>query len=459
MNEDIGFFDVKLNDKEKLQHFSIFSSRDATGQKDSFIFEHRLRNDDYKLVVKIESLTEQVITTTAFLLLNELGTYSVGERQERFNEITSHFSYPVYRLASSEIISDIRQLERLGRGESIIEWEKNFGRSLAVNVYTPWGSTSDVLALGTIPFFDPYPPRIMSSFLMLMLITVALSVMFIIKRFATRIHLLQDQVDAISPTNDIKKNIESHNDVIVQLNLKINEMAQRIQNLLNEKGEMIRGISHDLRTPIAKIHFRIETIAAHIGSEHPVLKGCKSDLNQLNQLIDELLTYEKISTTKIVNFEPLNLVNLVNELLDSTRLVKPNININFRYEQSLQFYFDGNKALINRLLENLLSNASKFAKSEINVGLSFDNSMIKLTVDDDGKGLDESLIHKLFNPFFQGDLSRSSERQGYGLGLAIVKQVAKEHSAEVTAKNNNLGGASFSVSFPINKTVLAEGSA
>jgi two-component system sensor histidine kinase RstB len=429
--------------------FPDFQFHSINKKKNSFIFKRQLKDSNQLLTIEIESLTEQIITTTAFLLLNELGTYPPEKRQVKFGNIIDHFSYPVYRLPSSDIISNSRQFERLRRGESIVEWDKRFGRGLAINVYTPWGSTSDVLALGTIPFFDPYPPRILASFLVMTLISVALSVMFIIKHLCSRIHLLQDQVDAIRPLQGAEGKETKNNDVIDQLNLKISDMALRINSLLNEKDEMLRGISHDLRTPISKILFRLETIAEHIGKNHPMLEGCRSDLNQLNHLIDELLTYEKIVTQKVIQFENVHIVKLIRNIVDSINAIHPKLDIKLNVDPQASHYLCCNESLMTRLLENLLNNALKFAKQKIIVGVMSNDVQFEITIDDDGKGLDESTIQKLFNPFFQADLSRTGPRKGYGLGLAIVSQIAKEHSAEVKAGNNRFGGAHFSVSFPL----------
>ena len=227
-------------------------------KSDLFIFQQQLNDHNKILEFKFEGFTEQIATATAFLLLNELGRFDVSERQQAFDKITQKFSYPVYRSSRQDLSLDSRQIERLDRGETIIEWDKQFGRGLSINVYAPWGSTSDVLFMGSIDFFEPYPVFIVVSFFIFALILIAFSVFFIIKHLTAQLHQLHDKVDAISPNNTLEITQTEDNNAIEVLTLKVHHMTERIKSLLDEKAYMIRAVSHELRTPIAKMQFRLE---------------------------------------------------------------------------------------------------------------------------------------------------------------------------------------------------------
>ncbi len=442
---------LRLNTKDNQNLLPIWHDKNKR-----FVIRQPLKNSRASLLFEFESFTEKVATTTAFLLLNEVGRFPVEKRQNVFDNISQSFSYPVYRIEKQDLDLDSRQLERLERGETIIEWDKQFGRGLSINVYAPWGTTSDVLKLGSIELFDPYPVKIVVSFLLFALVLMAMSVFFIIKHLARQLYQLQDKVDAISPGHLPEENTKDPN-VIAQLTLKVQNMASRIEKLLNEKAYMIRAVSHDLRTPIAKMHFRIETLYAELGEDNLTLQGCDNDLEQLNQLIDELLTYEKLTLKQEVEFEEIEIYELLKNQIQGLKLLYPQLKLEIKYQADQSYMVYANEALLCRLLDNLLSNAGRYASNKILITLTLEKNNLLICIDDDGEGLDEKVITHLFNPFFRADTSRNSDLGGYGLGLAIVKQVAIQHNANIEAMNNSWGGARFVLTLPITQNHRHQG--
>jgi two-component system sensor histidine kinase RstB len=418
-------------------------------EAERFAIRKRLIDVDEQIVIEFGSLTEQVITGTAFLLLNEIGRHPVARRQQVFDEIGQAFNYPIFRIPSQELPLDSQQYERLSRGETVVVWNKQFGRGLSINVYAPWGKTSDVLSMGSIQFFDPYPPQIILSFALVALLLMAISVMFSIKHLASRLYKLQDKVDAISPTylQDFDQSNES--DAITQLHLKIQNMASRIDKLLDEKTNMIRGISHDLRTPISKIHFRLESLSISMGDNNSMIQGCRNDLKQLNLLIDELLTYEKLSVKQEIKINNIDIVDLASRQIQGFQMIYPTLSISLQNKLDATFFIGGNEILLNRLFENLLNNAGRYADTQVQICLSADHERLTIIVNDDGDGLEEEYIPHVFDPFFQVDQSRNVDLEGYGLGLAIVKQVAMQHGGDIWVMKNQWEGASFVLNLPI----------
>lgn len=425
--------------------------------KNRFQISQPLSQGSGQLVVSFETLTEEILTATGFLLLNEIGRHPVESRQKVFEQIAAEFSFPISRIERDYFDFDSSQIERLDRSETIIEWDKRYGRSLSFNVYTPWGNTNDVLAMGPVNAFDPYPNNIVSGFFFTSMLLMALIVMMIIKHMAARLRKIQQQVDAISPDfPNVANKGAGENDAITLLNVKIKSMAQRIQKLLDEKAYMIRAISHDLRTPISKMHFRLEGLSEYVGKGNVMLAGCKKDLEQLNSLIDELLTYEKLSVKQNVEFSDMDISDLAIEQAQNAGMMYPDLHFSVVNKLHRKIAVRGNKVLVSRMFENLLNNAGRYAKDKIQVILELDNDALVIKVDDDGCGLDENSLEALFDPFFQADSSRGADSEGYGLGLAIVKQVAMQHGATVTASNNEKGGASFRFTFSSESTLHRE---
>ncbi|WP_170940484.1 ATP-binding protein [Pseudoalteromonas sp. NBT06-2] len=421
-----------------------------------FVLQQKLNKANKILEFKFEGFTEQIATATAFLLLNEIGRYDVSKRQSAFDDISQIFSYPIYRRSRQDLVLDSRQLERLDRGETIIEWDKHYGRGLSINVYAPWGSTSDLLHMGSIDFFEPYPFHIVVSVFIFALILIALSVFVIIKHLTGKLYQLHDKVDAISPNNTLEIEQSADTSALDLLTLKVHNMAERIKSLLDEKAYMIRAVSHDLRTPIAKMQFRLEMLLADLDEKHPALLGCNKDLDQLSTLIDELLTYEKLTLQLRINIYAIDIMELVTEQLQNYKLLYPKLTIAVISKLPKNFILEGNEPLLNRLLDNLVNNGARYADSKLTLTLIIEDKHLKLQIDDDGNGLDNKTISKLFSPFYRAEGSRNSKNGGYGLGLAIVKQVAMQHKASITACNNELGGARFTLLFPLKLTALIE---
>lgn len=409
------------------------------------------------LQLELTSISEQIISATAFLILNELGRYPADERQQHFESLTNVFPYTIARINSEQMNFDSEQIERLSRGETIIVWKTEFGRGLSINVFAPWGSSNDLLKLGTINFFDPYPNWLLTLGLLIALVFLAVWVMGIIRKLSYQLTQLQIQVDAIEPEYLVEELEQPKGDIVAQLKWKIDSMSKRIERLLSQKSYMIRAVSHDLRTPLSKAQFRLESLAAELGAKHPMLSATKQNLGQLNLMIDELLSYEKLSQTQDIKFETLDIATITQKLTQDIQVVYPHAEFICTSSSNLCIA-DINQTLFTRMLENLLNNAGRYCKSKVNVNVGIDNDrqFIELAVIDDGKGISEQARESIFDPFFQEEPSRNAKFAGYGLGLAIVKQILKQHNATIQLADNSSQGAHFIVKLPVKQGVKNE---
>lgn len=428
------------------------SESGSDGRFQRYLAIYNSSAEQLQISVQFEGITEHVLSATAFFMLNEIGRVAPKERQQMFDEIKQHFAYDIYRANQADLDLDSRQQERLLRGETVVSVRRQFGQGLAFNVYAPWGKTEDALVMGPITFFDPFPPHIAGTVLGMALLLMALIVMLIIRKLGNRLIALQAEVDAISPVKIGVEQEEVDTEVVTALSNKIQKMAARIEKLLDDKAYMIRAVSHDLRTPISKIHFRLEALTESVGHDNKFIRGCHDDLRQLNLLIDELLTYEKLSEKQAIDFKPIDISEHIKRQMDGVGVIYPRLALNVNIVDDADATIEANDVLINRLLENLLHNAGRHAKSCINVLISQEPYQLVVTIDDDGVGIDESASAHLFEPFFKVDNSRTAGKGGYGLGLAIVKQVVMQHSGDVVASNNTMGGARFTLTFPIRQT-------
>ena len=398
--------------------------------------------------ITLSGLTEKLLSATAFLALNELGRYPVEQRQAIFEQLQQQASFPVERLARQHLSLSTKQLRRLNRGETVLVRSETMGQQEWIVAYAPWGNTQDVLAIGPIPFFEAYPIELLLSAMLLCLLLIAVIVFLFINHLRKRVQQIQLRVDAIGPSHEADAHHPTGGDTITELNDKINNMAGRIERLLNEQAYMIRAISHDLRTPIAKLQFRLETIGMMLGEDQQLVDKCREDIDSLDRLIDELLTYERLSTKPDLHFAEVDLDPLLRREIADTEVVFSDIVFHFSADNSGAIPLLGNQTLLNRLLSNLLVNAAKFAHSRVDIRVTADAGRWRIEILDDGPGFGDEDIQSLFKPFYKADKARTTGKGGYGLGLAIAKQIARQHGGDLSAANRATVGAAFTIQLP-----------
>lgn len=450
MDANISITEGQLAQKSLFSINRVSSPSQQNSEK--YVARYQAAQSSLQMTLEFEGITEHILSATAFFLLNELGRLPVEQRQEAFNEIRQTFHYVVLRVSQSELNLDSRQISRLRNGDAVVAVKRELGQGSTFNVYAPWGKTTDALVLGPIAFFNPFPAYIAATVLTAALLIMAIVVMLIIRKLGNRLMALQAKVDAISPLAIESPKQDENSEVISALSTKIQNMAQRIEKLLDEKAYMIRAVSHDLRTPIAKLHFRLEALTEKLGDDNKLVRSCHDDLRQLNLLIDELLTYEKLSVTQNIEVKKLDLYQLIQAQIDGLRLVYPTLDIQIVPPESTVITMEGSEVLMRRLLENILHNAGRYAKKRVVTQITVHSDCINIIIDDDGEGLHEEVIPHLFEPFFRADKSRNTAKGGYGLGLAIAKQIVMQHQGAIEASNNESGGARFRLRFPLERS-------
>ena len=210
------------------------------------------------------------------------------------------------------------------------------------------------------------------------------------------------------------------------LTLAFNKMALSIKQLENDRNLLMAGVSHDLRTPLTRI--RLATQMMQDEKEDCYLcQGIFDDIDDMNEIIDQFIGYIRENKNISHKYEDLN--QIIIELLDQDAEVKKTL-VNIP-----KILCD--KTAIKRVIVNLIQNAKRYGKKDIEIKTFQKEKIIYLEVSDNGPGIDEEKIAELFLPFVQGDKARAS--QGSGLGLAIVKKILTIHGAKITLKNKQQG--------------------
>lgn len=242
-----------------------------------------------------------------------------------------------------------------------------------------------------------------------------------------------------------------------------NLMAEKLSASLREREEdearrkeLIASISHDIRTPLTAIRAYIEGLLDHVADtpekEEHYLRVIEKKSEVLGRLIDQLQLLTKMDLgEKALTLVPLDLSTLVTDFIDENRLLWEKQGADFRIESKGAHRMVGNTLLLERILENLITNSIRYKKEEtvrIAVTVEAVAHEIHLSIADDGSGVPEEALARLTEAFYRTDLARSHTDKGSGLGLAIVKRAVTLMHGTLSVANRRPHGLLVQISFP-----------
>ena len=217
-----------------------------------------------------------------------------------------------------------------------------------------------------------------------------------------------------------------------------NHMSKGIKHLENDRNLLMAGISHDLRTPLTRIRLATEMMSE---LDDFLKEGIENDIDDMNNIIDQFIDYLRHGSKDKAELGDLNL--LVAEVLNVETPADRHIvfTANDCPEIPLRY------VAIKRALANLVQNALRYTQGDIEVITGHDKNYAYFIVSDEGEGIPDTDIDRLFQPFTQGDKARGTE--GSGLGLAIIKRIVDTHGGRIELSNKETGGLQAKVYLPL----------
>ena len=223
---------------------------------------------------------------------------------------------------------------------------------------------------------------------------------------------------------------------IAQVAAALNEMRRRIQALVDERTRTLAAISHDLRTPLARLGLRAER------ASDPTLRGSMlRDIALLDGMLDEALAYLREGGSP----EPIHRVDLPS-LLQTICAEFTDVGNTVSYEGPGRLTFACRQRALTRAITNVIENGTKHGSS-VTVTLHVTEADgIRIDISDDGPGIPKELMERVFEPFFKADPTRSSSRRtGFGLGLSIARDIVRSHDGEIELLDHTSRGATFQI--------------
>ncbi len=416
------------------------------------------------LIVAIPVIVIQIIITVVFFdslwiktnkgmtraLVNEVKTFIEVYSNDNFdkNEITNLFS--VYQDLNIEFIQDEKFNYKYDE-----RWFSPIDRTLRRELKSRFGaggywfnttSYKELVDLriqyqdGYFKFLIPRDRLTSSSARIFGLwITVPAFIMIIIsliflKNQTRPITALAKAAEKFGKGEEIEEFKPSGASEIRQAGIEFDRMRKRILRHLNQRSEMLSGISHDLRTPLTRMKLQTAFI-----NDKEISSKLVEDINEMEKMLNEYLQFTSSSYAE--KDELFNLSELLNEIIDKYN----NQNIS-RYIIE-RIYFNGKKGLIKRCINNLLDNALKYGK-KVSVDLSKKNTNIFIRIEDDGPGIPKNEYENVFKPFYKIDKGRAETKSSVGLGLSIASDIIRSHGGNIKLEKSKLKGLEVRIFLP-----------
>lgn len=265
---------------------------------------------------------------------------------------------------------------------------------------------------------------------------------------------LRDLERAAARFGDRNWRFESHikpHSQVYPLAQTFRRMAERIDRLIGSHKDMSNAVSHEIKTPLARMQFEID-LAQQAQSRAEVelpLRNIKADIEAIDDLVRATLEYAILDRAGVaLNIGPHDFTSLVPAIADYVRRdTRPEVVIRTQVQEDAHRVLC-DVHLMESVLKNLLYNAVRYAKREVTVTFRHDASGYELLVEDDGPGIPEADRERVFDSFVQLERDTNKKKKGYGLGLAIVKRAVEWHHGGVSIASSMLGGARVCVTWP-----------
>jgi len=299
-----------------------------------------------------------------------------------------------------------------------------------------------------IPFGRDWETRIFRIFVILL---IAALICYVFARHLVKpILQLRETTKLFADGNlQVRSNIK-RSDEIGRLSRDFDEMAEHIESLIETQKNLNRDISHELRSPLARMNVALE-LAKNSNNNASFLERIEKESFRLNEMITDILTLSKLeSKTAYFEESDLNLKKIIESVVADVAFEAEGKGKSVQILQNDEAQIRGSERLLHSAIENVLRNAVRYTKDKVDVSLQTNGTKAIITIRDYGEGIPEDEIKDVFRPFYRVSQARDRKSGGIGLGLAITEQAIRAHHGNVSAKN--LGdGLSVEIKLPFER--------
>lgn len=370
-----------------------------------------------------------------------------AERIPALQELAAHWEFPVQLLDSADFAGDPDLAAEIASGEILVFLDSRSAPML----YRRLDAGAAVLAIG------PLPQAAQGTLFETLVITayyalVALLVLWWIRPFYRDLTLLRRAAADFGKADFSTRVVLGGNSSILPVAQSFNAMADRIGYLVEAHKELTHAVSHELRTPLARFRFSLEILARNSDPDKKqhYLDNMKADVAELEALIDELLSYARLSEENLLtNLVDMDLRSWLQQEVSAYADQHIAINCSFSANSPARSYRASfNPDLMARAVHNIIRNGLRYARSCININVHAGEDLVEIRICDDGPGIPDAMQEKIFEPFARLETSRDKSSGGYGLGLAIAARILQRHKGSIHVENCAPCGACFILRWP-----------
>ena len=318
----------------------------------------------------------------------------------------------------------------------------------AGNVYYLWRSAALGGAIRLGPFKPPTEGLLSRALPVLFYASILLIVGLWLRPLLTDLRVLTDASQKFA--SDYREPLDTAHR-ITQLNSlarNLDDMSVRISQLIQSQKEMTAALSHEMRTPLARVRFAVAVLEGEVDERlHLQLRAVSNDVQQIDDLISDMLDYARLDHPGLrMDCQSVAVAPWLRQVLGSCPPRERHVDTVQR--DGLETLWMEPR-LMELALSNLLTNALRYARRNVRIEVARENGLCRLVVEDDGEGIPEAHRASVFQAFTRLDTSRNRETGGFGLGLAIVARIAALHRGRVVAGSSaSLGGARLTLEWP-----------
>jgi two-component system sensor histidine kinase CpxA len=276
-----------------------------------------------------------------------------------------------------------------------------------------------------------------------------------------KLHLASERIAEGDFSGRVVDAIGRRRDEIGVLAERFDLMTQRVQGFLERDRTLLRDVSHELRSPMARIQVACDLIRQRLESSAPVeLDRIEKELGDLDSLVEEVLLLSRVSTaTNVFTVSVVDVVELLERIVNDADFEATRTDCCVRLSTNVpQARIRIDPVLAARALENVVRNALRYTRNgttiDVVVTADSESERVRISVRDQGDGVPDAALALIFEPFVRVDSARTPATGGHGIGLALTKRIVTSHGGIVTARNHSTRGLIVDIEWPLIETDL-----
>jgi len=400
---------------------------------------------------KNERVVEQAMAGGLRMVRDRLNDLDESEFEPALTEFNQLFPYPVTVVKlKSELFSE-GELDRLKKYDEIVLYTND-----GLKVATRLPDTAQAVSFGPLPSFArPRQSEILIG-LGLLLLLAAFAIAVLLRPVVRQLRAVERAATAIAE-GDLSARIDPNKVPKGRyLARAFNTMAERIEELLNSQRELLQAVSHELRTPLARMRFAIDLISTAPTDEarQQRLQSLDADTEELDELVEELLSYTRMETTEFqLELQPIPISEVIENIVSKQTDTSLALEFDADHINKSKTVVRADSAGLQRVLSNLIDNACRFAGNRVRISTTNLDEHIAIDIEDDGAGIPAEDRSRVLEPFVRLDNQiAGKQRRGVGLGLAIVDRIVTKHGGQVLIEESDLGGCRIRTTWPTSTT-------